>query len=359
MDAFFASVEEREDPSLRKLPLIIARDPIIHGNKSVVTTANYIARKFGIHSGMSARRAMQLCPYAVFKYGGYDKYAEVSKEINEIFFKYTDLVEAVSVDESFLDVTTNHYEIKSALKIAKLIQYDIYKQLNLTCSVGVSYTKFLAKMASNHMKPMGVTMVTPDITASFLDSIKITDFYGIGKKTAEKLLEHSISTGRDLASLSEGDLIDKFGLSGSRLFDLARGGIRTSKEVNPNKKRKSLGKEFTFIKNEFSEEQIFIKINELSKQLKQKLDKNQVLGKNISVKIHYSDFELVRFSETFLNPTNDEFEITRLFKYLVETNIEWSRGIRMIGVSIGGLQPESFQNLSLFDYQTDLWETEK
>lgn len=162
MDAFFASVEERDDPSLKGFPLVIARHPSDTGGRGVVTTANYAARKYGIHSAMSAQKAFELCPQAIFKPGDYEKYREISQIVREIFHRYTDVVEPVSIDEAYLDVTVNKINCKSAIKIARMIQADIWEAVQLTCSAGVSYNKFLAKLASDYQKPQGITVVTPN-----------------------------------------------------------------------------------------------------------------------------------------------------------------------------------------------------
>lgn len=184
MDAFFASVEERDHPEFRGKPLVIARHPSDTGGRGVVTTANYEARKYGIHSAMSAQKAYELCPQAIFKPGDHQKYSEISQIVREIFYRYTDIVEPVSIDEAYLDVTNNKRNCKSAIKIARLIQRDIWEEVKLTCSAGVSYNKFLAKLASDFQKPKGITIVAPQDALTFLKALLIDKFHGVGKKTS-------------------------------------------------------------------------------------------------------------------------------------------------------------------------------
>ena len=182
MDAFFASVEERDQPELAQHPLVIARHPSDTGGRGVVTTANYLARQYGIHSAMSAQKAFELCPQAIFVPGNHQKYREISQQVRAIFARYTDMIEAVSIDEAYLDVTENKINSQSAMRIAKLIQFDIWQELQLTCSAGVSYNKFLAKLASDFEKPRGLTVVTPEQALGFLKRLPIEKFHGVGKK---------------------------------------------------------------------------------------------------------------------------------------------------------------------------------
>lgn len=186
MDAFFAAVEVRDNPSLKGKPVIIAKDPRETGGRGVVSTCSYEARQFGIHSAMSAKEAYERCPQAIFISGNYSKYREVGLQVRSIFKRYTDLVEPMSIDEAYLDVTANKLHLKSAVKVAKLIQHDIWKELQLTCSAGVSYNKFLAKLASDFQKPAGLTVIVPEDAQAFLEKLPIEKFHGVGKKTVEK-----------------------------------------------------------------------------------------------------------------------------------------------------------------------------
>ena len=182
MDAFFAAVEERDNPSLKGKPVVIGQDPRQSGGRGVVSTCNYEARKYGIHSAMSSKEALDLCPQAIFISGNYEKYREVGEQVREIFKRYTDLIEPMSIDEAYLDVTENKIQSKSAVKIARLIQHAIWEELHLTASAGVSYNKFLAKMASDYQKPRGLTVVLPEDAEDFLSQMDIAKFHGVGRR---------------------------------------------------------------------------------------------------------------------------------------------------------------------------------
>lgn len=190
MDAFFASVEERENPDLKGKPVIIARHPKETGGKGVVATANYEARKFGVHSAMSAQKAFELCPHGNFISGHYDLYREISAEVRAIFERYTDIIEPLSLDEAYLDVTENKLNLASATKIAKLIQRDIWLEVHLTSSAGVSYNKFIAKLASDYYKPAGITVIPPEKALDFLQELPIEKFYGVGKRPLKKCMSY-------------------------------------------------------------------------------------------------------------------------------------------------------------------------
>ena len=207
MDAFYASVEMRDHPELRTKPLVISRNPQHTGGRGVVATANYIARSYGIHSAMSAQEALKRCPQAYFKKPDFPKYKRVSHQIHTIFHEYTDKIEPVAFDEAYLDVTENKPGIESAVALAHRIQQEIYDQLHLTCSTGVSYNKFLAKLASDYHKPVGMTIISPEDALDFLFPLPIEKFRGIGKKTAPKMRELGINTGEDLYHWKEIDLI--------------------------------------------------------------------------------------------------------------------------------------------------------
>ena len=198
MDAFFAAVEIRDNPNLRGKPVIIGNDPRKTGGRGVVSTCSYEARAFGIHSAMSSKEAYERCPQAVFISGNCDKYLAVGQQIRSIFRRYTDFIEPMSIDEAYLDVTENKLDIKSAVKIARLIQNDIWQELHLTASAGVSYNKFLAKMASDYQKPHGLTVILPDEAEDFLKEMDIAKFHGVGKKTVEKLHQMGVFTVGDL-----------------------------------------------------------------------------------------------------------------------------------------------------------------
>ncbi|MGO3418095.1 MAG: DNA polymerase IV, partial [Pseudolactococcus laudensis] len=246
MDAFFASIEERDNPKLKGKPVVIARNPLETGGRGVVSTANYEARKYGIHSAMSAKEAYELCPQAVFVSGNYAHYQEISLQMHEIFHRYTDEVEGMALDEAYLDVTVNKINAASAVKIAKMIQHDIFTELHLTSSAGVSYNKFLAKIASDIEKPKGLTLIAPEDALSFLAELSVKKFHGVGEKTAEKLEALGITKGGDIQKSSPQYLAEKLGVFGWELY-LKANGIHNA-PVKPNRVRKSVGKEKTYAK---------------------------------------------------------------------------------------------------------------
>ncbi|OFI47851.1 DNA polymerase IV [Floricoccus penangensis] len=336
MDAFFASVEERDNPKLIGKPVIIARNPLESGGRGVVSTCNYEARKYGIHSAMSAKEAYELCPQAIFISGNYQKYKEISAQIHEIFHRYTDLVEGIATDEAYLDVTENKINSTSAVKIAKLIQHDIYQEIHLTSSAGVSYNKFLAKLASDFQKPKGLTLITPGEAKDFLKDLPIEKFHGVGKRTEEKLNEIGIYKGSDIIEINPQILIDKLGVMGWQLY-LKGHGIHNSK-VKSSRPRKSVGNEKTYGKLLYLEEDIRQEITTLSKKVSQTLKEKDLKGKTIVLKIRTADFEThtKRISES---EKNNEFEqINKLALQLFgefENLIE--KGIRLLGVTVTGL----------------------
>lgn len=240
MDAFYASVEQRDNPQLRGKPIVVGGNP---DSRGVVATCSYEARRFGIHSAMSCARAYRLCPQVVFVRPRFDAYQKVSQQIREIFFRYTDLVEPLSLDEAYLDVTTNKPGIQSATWVAQNICNEIRQKTSLTASAGVSYNKFLAKIASDVKKPNGLTVVTPEEAESFIAQLLIRRFHGVGRVTEKKMQKLGILTGADLRQHSLAELNKNFGKAGQYYFNIARG--IDLRPVMPNRIRKSIGKETT------------------------------------------------------------------------------------------------------------------
>lgn len=288
MDAFFAAVEIKDNPKLRGKPVIIGSDPRQTGGRGVVSTCSYEARAFGVHSAMSSKEAYERCPQAVFISGNYEKYKAVGLQIRAIFKRYTDLIEPMSIDEAYLDVTENKLGIKSAVKIARLIQKDIWQELHLTASAGISYNKFLAKMASDYQKPHGLTVILPEQAENFLKQMDISKFHGVGKKTVERLHQMGVFTGADLLEVPEVTLIDRFGRLGYDLYRKARG-IHNS-PVKSNRIRKSIGKEKTYGKILRAEEDIKKELTLLSEKVALNLHQQEKAGKIVILKIRYEDF---------------------------------------------------------------------
>lgn len=334
MDAFFAAVEIRDNPKLKGKPVIIGSDPRQTGGRGVVSTCSYEARAFGVHSAMSSKEAYERCPQAVFISGNYEKYKAVGLEIRAIFKRYTDLIEPMSIDEAYLDVTENKLGIKSAVKIARLIQQDIWHELRLTASAGISYNKFLAKMASDYQKPHGLTVILPDQAQDFLKQMDIAKFHGVGKKTVERLHEMGIYTGADLLDVSEVTLIDRFGRLGFDLYRKARG-IHNS-PVKANRIRKSIGKEKTYGKILQVEEDIRKELTLLSEKVAHNLSQQGKAGKIIILKIRYADFSTLTRRKSLPQATQDASQISQTALQLYEELAEKEKGIRLLGVTVTG-----------------------
>ncbi|MGG6794786.1 UNVERIFIED_CONTAM: DNA polymerase IV [Streptococcus canis] len=336
MDAFFAAVEERDNPILRGKPVVIGKDPRETGGRGVVSTCNYEARKYGIHSAMSSKEAYERCPKAIFISGNYEKYRTVGQQIRRIFRRYTDLVEPMSIDEAYLDVTDNKLDIKSAVKIAKLIQHDIWQEVSLTCSAGVSYNKFLAKLASDFEKPRGLTLVLPQDALSFLAKLPIEKFHGVGKKSVEKLHDMGIYTGQDLLAVPEMTLIDHFGRFGFDLYRKARG--ISHSPVKPDRIRKSIGSERTYAKLLYQETDIKAEISKNAKRVAALLQEHKKLGKTVVLKVRYADFTTLTKRVTLTELTRDAAQIEQVAADIFDSLIENPVGIRLLGVTMTNLE---------------------
>ena len=335
MDAFFASIEERDNPELIGKPVVIARNPLETGGRGVVSTANYIARTYGIHSAMSAKEAYELCPKAIFISGNYEHYKSVSHQIHDIFHRYTDEVEGMALDEAYLDVTVNKIGATSAVKIAKMIQHDIFNELHLTSSAGVSYNKFLAKIASDIEKPRGLTLIEPERALAFLSELSIGEFYGVGTKTAEKLEKIGIKTGQDIQNMSPQLLADLFGVFGWELY-LKANGIHNS-PVKPNRVRKSIGKEKTYGKLLYLDADIEAELEKLAERVAQNLQDKQLKGHIIVLKIRYADFTTLTKRLSLVEKIDDSKTIaTSAIKLLNTINLQ-GKGIRLLGITTTGL----------------------
>lgn len=332
MDAFFASVEQRDNPEYKGRPLVVGGSP---QGRGVVAAASYEARKFGIHSAMPASRAVKLCPSALFVKPRFEVYKDVSQQIREIFFEYTDLVEPLSLDEAYLDVTENHKKNPSATLIAKEIKQRIKDQTGLTASAGVSGNKFLAKIASDMDKPDGLYVITPDQAQSFIEELAIGKFHGVGKATRQKMESVGIKTGADLKKWDEVDLVKQFGKSGHHYYRIARG-IDT-RVVKPDRIRKSIGKERTFSDDVSDLEWISDFLDELSGKISDSMQKLDASGKTITLKVRYKNFETVTRSTTLGHYTNSSEEIADLAKRLLTETEAGIREVRLLGISVSSL----------------------
>ncbi|MBF6978488.1 DNA polymerase IV [Aerococcaceae bacterium zg-BR22] len=340
MDAFYASIEVRDNPSLKNRPVVIAKHPNLTEGRGIVATCNYIARQYGIHSAMPAMKAYKLCPKAVFIQGNMQYYREVSDQIRQIFLKYTDKIEPLSLDEAYLDVTENHLNEWSALKLARMIQQDIWDTLQLTCSIGVSYNKFIAKIASDYHKPKGITLVTPDQAVDFLKQLPIEKFYGVGKKSVGHFHELGIKTGEDLYNTSFDTLIHHFGKMGYSLYHKVRGVHNAP--VSNQRSRKSIGRERTFGQFLEQESQVLGQIQRLCDNVMEKVRDKSVLTNLVTLKIRYDDFETITRQQQVVEYFDDTKTCYDIAQQLWQLHGNLDKSVRLLGVSVSNLvDPDS------------------
>lgn len=334
MDAFYASVEQMDHPELKGKPLAVGGSEV----RGVVSAASYEARKFGVRSAMSGYMAKKLCPEIIFVRPRFDRYKEISKKIRNIFLDYTDLVEPLSLDEAYLDVTENKKGNPSATLIAQEIRKRIFEEVGLTASAGISINKFVAKIASDYHKPNGQKTVNPDEVASFLEALDVKKFYGVGKVTAEKMYQLGIFTGADLKNKSLEYLEEHFGNSGQSFYNLARG-ISYS-QVKPNRTLKSVGAERTFSVNLSSEVFMEERLENIAKELERRLQKTKIAGKTVTLKIKYSDFTLQTRSKTLPYFISDKSLIADTAKELLYQE-RLKESVRLLGISLHNLNTET------------------
>ena len=334
MDAFYASVEQMDNPALKGKPIAVGGG----GKRGVVSAASYEARKFGVKSAMAGNLAARLCPELIFVRPHFDRYSEISEKIRSIFHDYTDLVEPLSLDEAYLDVTENKKGNPSASLIAEEIRERIFNEVGLTASAGISINKFVAKIASDYNKPNGQKTVNPEEVLQFLEDLDVRKFYGIGKVTAEKMYQKGIFTGKDLKAKSAEYLEGKFGKSGKSYYYIVRG-IHNS-QVKPNRIRKSLAAEQTFSENLSSEIFLLEKLDHIADEVSRRLNKSQVAGKTITLKIKYSDFTLQTRSKTLQYFISNKSIILETAKDLLYQE-KLSDSVRLLGISLSNLNNET------------------
>ena len=336
MDAFYASVEQRDRPELKGKPVIVGGDPQSRG---VVAACSYEAREFGIHSAMASSTAYRLCPDAVFIRPRFDMYRAVSAQIREIFCEYTDLVEPLSLDEAFLDVTENYKDIPSGTLIAKEIKREIYHRTGkLTASAGVSFNKFIAKVASDMNKPNGITVITPDMADEFIDRLPIRKFFGVGKVTEEKMINLGIKTGADLRKFGKNQLIRLFGKSGSYFYNIAHG--MDDRPVEPNRIRKSIGKETTFSEDIDDTDQMIAILENIADRLENSLIKREAKGRTITLKVKYFDFQSITRSITINEPVDNPSVIMRYVNLLLAKTEAGTKKVRLLGISVSNFDDQ-------------------
>ncbi|PKN73124.1 MAG: DNA polymerase IV [Candidatus Cloacimonetes bacterium HGW-Cloacimonetes-3] len=332
MDAYFAAIEIREDPSLKGKCVVVGGAP---NSRGVVSTCSYEARKYGIHSGMSSYQAWNLCPQAVFVHSSFKLYKEVSQQIREIFYKWTELVEPMSLDEAYLDVTQNKMGENNPEKIAMLIKQDIFDTTRLTCSAGVSYNKFLAKIGSELHKPDGLSIITPDNAQDILFSLPIGKFHGIGKVTAARMQKLGIHTGKELYQWELKDLMKIFGKTGMFYYHVVRG--IDDREIITEFEPKSISCESTFDTDLDSMDELFDVLRKLSERLSSRMAQKCISGQNVVLKLKYDNFEYITRSCPMKGSGNDPATLYKYGEQLLVANWESSRKVRLLGLGVGKL----------------------
>lgn len=339
MDAFFASVEQHDNPELRGKPVCVGG-----GEYGVVAAASYEARAYGIRSAMPGKMALKKCPQLIVIKPRFQRYKEISQQIRDIFYEYTDLVEPLSLDEAYLDVTENKKGMTSANEIARKIRQKIFEKTGLTASAGISINKFLAKVASDYHKPNGQKTIHPSQIHSFMEQLPIEKFYGIGKVTANKMHEKHIFTGKDLKEKSLEELQSLFGKAGIYYYNVVRG-IHTS-EVKPVRIAKSVGVEETFWDNLLDEEAVFHQLQNISEQLEHRISNKNIKGKTLTLKIKYKDFSVFTRSKTqeFYYENAQDFYETALKLWELRP---YDKPIRLLGLSLSNLNTQEQKQISI------------
>lgn len=339
MDAFYASIEQHDHPEYRGKPLVVG----FSEGRGVIAAASYEARQFGVHSALPARIAKERCPHLIFARPRFDRYREISRAIRDIFRQYTPLIEPIALDEAFLDVTENHPNINDPIVIAQEIKQKIESTLGLTASAGVSYNKFLAKIASDVNKPNGLFAIQQEEAIAFLAQLPIEDFFGIGKATAQKMHQLHISTGADLQNLDEAFLIKHFGKAGKSYYHYARG--IDLRPVEPNQPQKSVGVEETFFIDLKLKEEVIEELEIIAIELIRRAKKSDFIGRNCTLKVRYRDFSQLSRSITTPFPLGDD--LTTLWKVVLwlldKIQLHPDRGIRLMGLAIANIDLDKTQ----------------
>jgi DNA polymerase-4 len=334
MDAFFASVEQLDNPGLRGKPVAVGGS----SDRSVVAAASYEARKFGVRSAMPSVIAKRLCPELIFVKHNFERYNEVSGQVFDIYREFTEIIEPLSIDEAFLDVTSDIKKIGSATVIAKAIRKEIKEKTGLTASAGVSFNKFLAKIASDINKPDGLFVIKPDEAEKFIEELPVEKFYGIGKVTAQRMHHLGIHYGSDLKRWDRVSLVRNFGKAGVFFYDIARG--VDERPVEPYQERKSVGTELTYEKDLTTRFQVIAELYKLEKELMERIEQAGTTGRTITLKVKFADFRQITRSRTHQGYIHDfetlHREVTNLRKSL---KLDGEK-IRLLGVSVSGMESE-------------------
>jgi DNA polymerase-4 len=349
MDAFYAAIEQRDFPELQGKPVVVGGAPEFRG---VVATASYEARKYGIRSAMPSAIAYQLCPHAIFVRPRFEVYKNVSSQLHHIFHQYTDSIEPLALDEAYMDVTTNKKGEKSATYLAKRILAQIQSETHLTASAGVSFNKFLAKLASGWKKPNGITIITPEQAQQFVDKLPIGKFYGVGKATEDKMLRLGINHGKDLQDFGVDRLIDCFGNKMGRFFyNLSF--CNDERLVNTLRERKSIGKESTFQRDLEGEEIIKTEILKIAEIVCAEMQSKNLYGRTVQLKLRYANFKTITRSHSLEKSTNSPEVIQEVLLLLLTHTLIDNLPIRLLGVSISSFGEK---NTKFKAYTLDLFE---
>ena len=338
MDAFYASIEQREHPEYRRKPVIVGTDPREGRGRGVVAACSYEARTFGIHSAMPISRAFRLCPRGIYLRPDFKKYTQVSRDIRTIFHSFADLVEPLSIDEAFLDMSKEVSDGDAAVRIAQSLKSTILQGQQLTASIGIAPSKFVAKIASDLKKPDGLTLVLSDHVQDFLDPLPISRLWGVGPKTETKLSQMGIKTILQLRHYDKDVLAQRLGKMGAHLWNLSNG--VDNRPVTENRAVKSVGHERTFSEDAWDNEILEKTLLRLSSSISERLYKKALSGKTVTLKLRYSDFTTITRQSTLREALGDESDIYRVARKLLRKFRDPKRKIRLIGVSVSSLESE-------------------
>ena len=342
MDAFFASVEQRDSPDLRGKPVAVGGA----GPRGVVAAASYEARPFGVRSAMPSFKAKRLCPELVFVKARFDVYKAASRIIREVFSRYTDLIEPLSLDEAYLDVTVPKQGGPSATEIAAAIKAEIKEETDLTASAGVSFNKFLAKIASDLDKPDGLSVIRPEQADAFISNLTIERFFGIGPVTAQKMRKHGIETGLDLRERAEDELVRLFGKVGRHYYKISRG--LDDREVRPDRPHKSIGAETTFDSDLTDSKMMLTRLEPLAERVAARMAATKNFGRTVTLKIKHRDFTITTRQRTLEERVQEVTELMSLADWLLHHPAPPSLPVRLLGLSVSSFEPMAgSQQLSL------------
>ncbi|UCD96477.1 MAG: DNA polymerase IV [Candidatus Bathyarchaeota archaeon] len=336
MDHFFSAIEERENPGLKGKPLVVGADPKRGRGRGVVKTCNYEARQYGIHSGMPVSQAWELCPEAIYVRANYSLYVETSKRIMSLLRRHADAFQRWGLDEAFLDVSSRFTTCEQATTLGENIKYQLFWQEGLTCSIGIGPNKLIAKIASDHIKPDGLTVVAEEDVRAFLAPLPVRRLLWVGQKTESRFLTMGIKTIGDLAAFSLATLVEKFGVMGTRYHQWAQG-IHDSEVSGRKRTRKSAGHEITFDENVENRHFLQNALDNLSQRVHEKLVSRNYLFKTVTVKIRSGDFQTITKSKTLSSHTNRLQDLQKTVNELSQDSLSQNRTIRLVGVRVSNL----------------------